>query len=469
MSNIPEEFFKLIESYGSPPLNELRGALLTDPSTSVRVNRGKGARPAKGAELVKWCADGVYLAERGRFTFDPAMHQGLYYVQDASSMFTAHVVGQLTADGLPCLLLDSCAAPGGKTTAAISALPEGSVVVANEYDPRRCSVLRENLAKWGYPCVAVTQGDTRRFAERTAETFDIVLADVPCSGEGMMRKEAVAAEQWSLRLIEECAERQRVIVDNVWRALRPGGYLVYSTCTFNRAENEEVVEYLIGRYGAESIEIVTADDWGIEKGVATAAHCYRFIPGRIRGEGLFMAVLRKPGEAAAASKVKGKGRGKVKERGGKVPKLPAGIGQWLTVEGDLRVEGEMVEAVLANPLAQRLPEEMRPRVRVATLKGTAAIPSQELALSLALRRGAFAEVEVDAPTALDYLRAMAVALPDDAPRGVVLLTHGGIPLGFAKNLGKRANNLYPRQWRVLTAGEPPARVGEVVFGHTEKI
>ncbi len=285
--DLPAGFMAQFATLGVAALDALPQSLAAEPSVSVRYNSRKGASVPEGCDPVAWCPTGCYLAERPAFTLDPAMHQGLYYVQDASSMFIHHVIDHLTASGEPVRYLDACAAPGGKTTAALDVLPAGSLAVANEYVAARASMLRENLAKWGVPCV-VRQGDTSRFAADGA-VFDIIAADVPCSGEGMMRKDAKAVEQWTPALVAECAARQRQIVDNLWLALAPGGYMIYSTCTFNRTENEEMVQYMIDRYGAEPVEIPVDPSWSIIPAIGNDFPAYRFIPGAIRGEGLFMA------------------------------------------------------------------------------------------------------------------------------------------------------------------------------------
>lgn len=445
---LPQEFLDEIEGYAFAPLDGIGAALLTPPSVSVRFNSGKGWHAASGADVVPWCPAGCYLDRRPSFTFDPLLHQGCYYVQDASSMFLWHVLKQLTDSDVPVRYLDACGAPGGKTTAAIDALPEGSVVVANEYVPARAAVLRENLVKWGYPLCCVTQGDTSRFAADGA-VFDIIAADVPCSGEGMMRKDEEAVRQWTPALVRQCASRQREIVDNLWRALVPGGWLIYSTCTFNRTENEAMVEYLTDTYGAESVEIDVDSSWNVAGGIATGAHCYRFIPGRVRGEGLFMAVLRKP--AGDESLPSGGKRAKRKERA--VPKdgtqLSKEVRNWLLpgYSCELLVRDDRV---VVRPSIAWSDFPYAPEVEIATVKGRNVLPSHTLAMSRMLNPQAFNRVEVDYDTALSYLRCEAVTLPPDAPRGPVLLTYGGAALGFAKNLGNRANNLYPKPWRILS-------------------
>lgn len=459
---LPEEFVALMKSYGSEQLALLPEALTGEPSTAVRLNRRKtndSDAAAMPGRRVAWCPQGRHLDSRPAFTFDPAMHQGRYYVQDASSMFISHVVRHLTVGSAgPLRVLDACAAPGGKTTAIIDALPDGSLVVANEFVRERAAVLRENLAKWGYPDVAVTQGDTARFSS-LGPTFDIVAVDAPCSGEGMMRKDSDAVGQWTPRLVEQCAALQREILDNVWPSLRPGGYLIYSTCTFNRAEDECMAEYLRDVLGAVPVHIPVGSDWGIVAAVCSDIPAYRFLPGRIEGEGLFITVVRKPLDGQSSQpEPRPKAAKKKKDRHADTrqrrAEIPESVKRWISRQAEWTLDGDRLIASLPG-----ITDEIRPEITVATLKGRDFIPSQQLAMSLALSPGAFPAVEVDRPTAIDYLRCEAVRLTDGAPRGIVLLTYGGLPLGFVKNLGNRANNLYPKPWRILSARPadlPPA-------------
>jgi 16S rRNA C967 or C1407 C5-methylase (RsmB/RsmF family)/NOL1/NOP2/fmu family ribosome biogenesis protein len=459
MNNIPQAFLERIAAYRSPYLAELGQALATtEPEVSLRVNPAKGATVPPAADLVKWWGrGGFYLPERLPFTFDPALHQGLYYVQDAASMAIAAIVSHLSEDGCPLRYLDSCAAPGGKTTAAIDALPAGSLVVANEYDFRRANILAENVAKWGNPRVVVSRGDTAKLSA-LGGFFDIVAADVPCSGEGMMRKDAEAAAQWSPALVAECAARQRQIVDNVWSALRPGGYMIYSTCTFNRDEDEDIVDYIVSEYGAHTIAIPALDEHPeIAPAIFGDNRCYRFIPGRTRGEGLFVSVLQKP-EDAATGKPK-----KVKQRDNKTKSALTAehtklAKAWLQGDYDFRLaaDGESLYAVPkditdAVSLLSSALDVVDLCLCVGRIKGRDLIPSQQLALSLALNRSAFARVDVDYATALTYLRRETIAAPEGAPRGFNLLYFDNVPLGFVKNLGNRVNNIYPAPWRILSA------------------
>lgn len=453
---VPQGFLELIASYSSPVLEGVGDALLLPPEVSVRANRGKGYEVRRGLERVLWNSSGAYLDEKVKFAFDPMWHQGAYYVQDASSMFVGEVVRQLSG-GKSVRLLDACAAPGGKTTAAMDALPEGSTVVANEFVPSRLEVLKENVAKWGFPRVKVTGGDTSRFRNFEGE-FDIVLADVPCSGEGMMRKEEVAVEQWSERLIDECAARQREIVSNLWPAVKPGGFLVYSTCTFNRRENEEMVEHIINEYGGESVELEVDEKWGIGKGIDTEAHCYRFVPGKTRGEGLFVSVIRKPLTAEVSGLRKERKSKELKDnrKGGKGKEnVTAEVKEWIADnEGEWRVEEGCAVVRFGKG-------ELAPELCVACMKGRDWIPTQELAMSRLLARGNWPEYDVSASEAIDFLGCKALLLPGSVAKGIVLLTFKGEPLGWVKNVGNRANNLYPKAWRILSASPEPVKESPV--------
>lgn len=454
---LPQAFIDEINSYNAECLDGLAETLATTaPETSIRINRDKcTVRANVDDERVAWCNEGIYLSGRPTFTFDPAMHQGLYYVQDASSMSIVHVIKQISSieGGKALKYLDACAAPGGKTTAAISSLPTGSFVVANEYDYRRAAILAENIAKWGSPRVMVTRGDTACMTG-LGEVFDVVAADVPCSGEGMMRKDALAISQWSPSLVNECAARQKVIVGNLWKVLRPGGYMIYSTCTFNRHENEDMIEYICENLGGKTIDTGLAGTNGVAEGIATKHHCCRFIPGRVRGEGLFISVIRKDGDKEVSAPKAAK---KAISTFIKADSSQSVALKWINGDYRLAVIGDRLMALPADDerwlrgVASRL-DVVTAGVTLATIKGRDLIPAQELALSTALNKEAFTIVETDYQTAIAYLRHEAINI--EAPRGNVLLQYKCMPLGFVKNLGNRANNLYPTTWRVLSGNTP---------------
>lgn len=383
MTDIPNDFKIMLRDLMGHEASLLIKALEQPPVTSVRLNLRKPGAEFPDAEPVPWCKSGFYLNERPEFIFDPLLHAGAYYVQDASSMIYETVIEKL----LPLLhnqnghnsntirMLDLCAAPGGKTTAMINALPEGSEVIANEFSTKRVGALRENLEKWGYRNVIVTNKDTSFYAQQK-EDFDIVAVDAPCSGEGMMRKEDVARSQWSPQLIEQCATLQKKILSNAEKAIKPGGFLIYSTCTFNRCENEDNAQFIADELGMEPIDLNLPKEWNIARGIETGLPIYRFLPHRTKGEGLFLAVFRKPGE-------------------------------WL-------------------PSKKRL------------ISSNLEFPSDN-----------YPRVDVDKDTAIAYLRRESIVLPPEAPKGMVIITYKSLPLGPAKNIGSRANNLYPKNRRIL--------------------
>ena len=292
--NLPSDFSQRThELLGDNDYRQLEDALQDEAPVSIRVNSAKCDREVKG-ERVPWSANGIYLAERPTFTFDPLFHAGCYYVQEASSMFVEQVLKTYVSS--PVVMLDLCAAPGGKSTAARAVLPDGSLLVANEVMRNRVQILAENLIKWGNTEVVVTNNDPSDFAALPG-MFDVVLTDVPCSGEGMFRKDAVAVEEWSADNVQICRQRQRRILADVWTALKPGGLLIYSTCTYNREEDEDNVAWIARELGAEVLEVPVRPEWNITGNLTEADFpVYRFLPHKTKGEGFFLAVLRKDTE-----------------------------------------------------------------------------------------------------------------------------------------------------------------------------
>ena len=288
-----------------------------------------------------------------------------------------------------------CAAPGGKSTALRTVLPEGSLLVCNEPIANRAQILLENITKWGWSDCIVTNNYPRDFCKSRA-TFDLILCDVPCSGEGMFRRDPATIGEWSLQNVEKCWRLQREIVADAWECLAPGGILIYSTCTFNTKENEENIRWILETYDAEALEIPTDPSWNITGSLLQGfdAPVYRFIPGITRSEGLFVCALKKRG-------------------------------RW-------NVEGGMRHVQSQKKLSE----------------------NQELkVISFHIPPSTF-HTELTYPEALKYLRGEALVLPADTPRGIVNVTYRGIALGPVKNIGNRANNLYPKAWRIKTTHLP---------------
>ena len=366
----------------------------------VSTNRPEGLTVVDG-ERVPWCQDGYYLKQRPAFTMDPLLHAGCYYVQEAASMFLDEVLRQQLSSGFrPLTALDLCAAPGGKSTLMRAVLPEECTLVSNEPIRQRASILEENVRKWGGRNHTVTSQYAKNF-RASKSCFDVILADVPCSGEGMFRKDPATIQEWSPQHVERCWQLQRSIVSDIWPCLRPGGLFIYSTCTFNTKENEENIRWIIEEYDAEVMPVSVKPEWNITSSLLEGFTnpVYRFIPGISRGEGLFMCVLRKAGASSDESPT------------------------------SLRGKSHFAPGKVADP-------------RDAVC-GQAALSYQQ---------------------AIAYLRGEALVLPPDTPRGIVEVTFMGHPLGLAKNIGTRANNLYPKPWRIKTTHIPNEY--EAILRHT---
>ena len=373
---------------------------------AIRLNPFKAAGVnlpiLEGAQPVPWSPHGRILAERPVFTLHPLFHAGCYYVQDSSAMFVGHVFRKLLASLRPgARVLDLCAAPGGKTTDLAASLRENFgddfLLVSNEVMKDRVRVLDDNVARWGDPNVVVTNVDPAAFAS-LGEFFDVIVADVPCSGEGMFRKDAKAEEQWSPELVRMCAARQKRILADAWPSLRKGGVLVYSTCTYEESENDDNLEWAARELGGN---IVTPEDEFPEYGVRLTRCGSLLRAGEVPGEGQWVGAL-------------------VKNSGDAVP-ARAGLDSLKPLRNGI-VKGEM--------------------------KGRDFVPSADWALSIKYERGSYPEAGLDKPSALKYLHRDTLVLPD-APLGHVLVTYRGVPLGFVKNIGPRCNNLLPKGRKIL--------------------
>ena len=447
---LPKEFINILtEILEADERDRLLNALETEPQVSIRFNpQIPDAESLAFQSLecsadgrVPWAGNAVYLDHRPQFTLDPLIHMGCYYVQEASSMFLEQAVHKCVSG--PVKALDLCAAPGGKSTLLASLLPEGSLLVSNEIQRGRAQILAENMTKWGRPGVMVTCNTPKQIGQSNL-MFDLIAVDAPCSGEGMFRKDEGAVTDWSLQNVEMCAERQRQIIEDIWPALKPGGYLIYSTCTFNRHEDEDNVRWIMEQFGAEAVKIETNPEWNIKASLTQDnLPVYHFMQHRTRGEGFFLCLLRKPDGAFRETPQK-----PFKAE----PAVPAECRKWLNDGYEYYVKGDSIYALPA-PLASDMNQVSKelyaliPGIEVAVRKGHDWVPAHALAMSDALNMEAFNKVEITRKQALEYLHCDALRL-EDAPRGIVLLTYKGIPLGFAKNLGNRANNMYPQEWRI---------------------
>ena len=355
-------------------------------------------------------------------------------------MFVWQALSQLVEQDA--LVLDMCAAPGGKSTAIAQYLSENGFLVSNEYVPQRAHVLVENITKWGAPNCVVTNNAPRHF-EKLKTRFDAILVDAPCSGEGMFRKDERAREEWSPANVEMCVERQREILESAWKVLKPGGVLIYSTCTFNSHENEEQVQWLIDEMEAEYLPLKIEDEWMITE----TERGYRFLPHKTKGEGLFMAVVRKQcgmrNEELGVKQNKRLKEQKIKKVQVDVPLL----GEFGVVESENKFYAVQKGRMALLDECRKCLNVLLFGVQMYEQKGKDLIPQAALALSRVYKRGAYPEAELSYEEAISFLRKEAIVLAD-APRGFVLVTYNGLPLGWVKNIGNRCNNLYPEFWRI---------------------
>lgn len=440
-------FDRIKRDFGEEEAKALMEALNESPSVSIRLNNKKLSNPdtvieewpGMKTDPVEWCPSGLYLSKRPDFIHDPLLHAGAYYVQEAASMVYESIIGNIMEGmegGGTVRVLDLCAAPGGKTTTILNALKGNYAVVANEYDRQRAGILKENIDKWGDPRVIVTSSDAASLG-RLGNCFDIIAVDAPCSGEGMMRREPVARSQWSEKLVESCAALQRDILKDILPALRPGGLLIYSTCTFNLTEDEENARWIEEECGLESI-----------------GPFRRFMPHRQRCEGLFVAVFRKPcdcegsGHLNVALNPRNKNRQSLKIKGefnflkSKDIILEKIGNRIFGIPTDILSLYEWLKRERINILSAG--------TELAALKGDLAVPSSRQVLSLDFDRDALPLSELSREDAVAYLRRNAILLTDHTPGGYVVVCHKGFPIGLVKNIGNRANNLYPQEWRILS-------------------
>lgn len=461
--NLPLDFVERTRKLlGEDEMDALLKALDTEAPVSVRMNRGKCSGIPPQSVPVPWSGSGYYLQARSTFTFDPLFHAGCYYVQEASSMIVEQALLQYVHT--PVVMLDLCAAPGGKSTLSRSVLPEGSILVANEVMKNRSQVLAENLIKWGDAYVIVTNNDPADFAALD-NVFDVILTDVPCSGEGMFRKDPVAVEEWSVENVGLCWQRQRRIIRDIWGCLKPGGLLVYSTCTYNREENEDNVRWISEELGAEVLSLEIPEEWHVTGNlIGQVFPVYRFLPHHTAGEGLFMAVLRKSGGWKEEIMRNKPGKEK-KSRNNKVSRqamvCPKEVKGWVESPEFYTWIAEDNKVTAFPSSGQSIYERIRQQLRVlhagitvAELKGKDIVPNHSLAMSVARTPDVFEQVELTYEQAIAYLRKEVFRLEPDVPKGFVLVTYRHIPLGFVKNLGNRANNLYPQEWRIRSGYLP---------------
>lgn len=444
MPLLPQEFIEEIEARFPGTHEMVLAGFQSIPSTSIRLNKNKPVDLSfLLARKIPWCESGYWLDDRPAFNRDPFWHGGAYYVQDASSMIieTAWKAIQHHLPHDP-VVADLCAAPGGKSTHLLSMLPKNGFLVANEMVGKRVSLLQENIARWGDDRIALTSNPIFDF-DYLKDVFDVMLVDAPCSGEGLFPVSEMARTQWSKRYTEVCAVRQNDILVNAWNALKPGGFLIYSTCTTNDRENIAVVDEFLRKNDASAFEITKDQNLReveIIHGVAGIG--WQVWPDRVDGRAFFMSVIRKEGEY------------KNRKSSSKNPKrssLNPLTQKDLIIEGStlLNGRGDIFWAVpdTAVELVQKLDQHLKvisAGIRLGQIKGQLQ-PHADWAFS-SKDITHFESIAVNENDALTFLSGQP--LSPRGNKGWQRVCYKGLGLGWQKNIGKRTNNYYPKMWRI---------------------
>ena len=453
MQQLPEKFKENVRSMLTQEAELFFASLFNEPATTIRLNTLKPINTYNQCKVVDWCDTARYLTKRPSFIADPLFHAGAYYVQEASSMFIQHAFKYITQNNnTPLKVLDLCAAPGGKTTLLQSLLTDDDLLVANEIIKTRVPVLEENIVKWGRANMVITNNDSKDF-KKLKHYFDVILVDAPCSGEGMFRKDKQAIEEWSEENVQLCTERQQRIIANIYDSLKPGGYLIYSTCTFNTNENEENVQWMMEQFGLQSVQIPNSNF----KGVTSVSqfnniplNAYRFYPHHVNSEGFFMACLQKPKEQETSNQA----NFKTQQQAKLAPALIEAVNYWLTnpISFEITTKETFVFAYPKQLYTQMVYLKSFLNIKLAGLYlgefiKNKIVPSHQLALSIHLNNSV-PKLPTTLIDALKYLRKDTFATPN-LVQDIYLITYNNLGIGWAKIMPNRMNNYLPTNWRIL--------------------
>jgi 16S rRNA C967 or C1407 C5-methylase (RsmB/RsmF family)/NOL1/NOP2/fmu family ribosome biogenesis protein len=450
---LPEAFVNRIKSQDYIDEESLLDSLAANGPISIRTNDKKMKLLPADSERVPWCSNGFYLHERPAFALDPLFHAGCYYPQEASGMFIGTLFSQLAGGISNIRVLDLCGAPGGKSTHLSSLIDSDGLLVSNEVIRSRVMTLSSNLTRWGLSNVMVTQNDPADFS-RLKGFFDIILIDAPCSGEGMFR-ERIAVREWTEENAFHCSRRQRRILMDAWPALKEGGKLIYSTCTFNPDENEKNIKWFTGKVDAESLTPDISGYKGIVEIVHDGIRGYGFFPGKIAGDGFFVSVLQKTGKQDPLVL-----RNRASDLFRVTNEEKRVVSDWTSfqVSNIMKPAGAIISSAAEIDDYKVLSSFLRivkHGTIICNVKNRDLLPHHELAMSVRLKARSFPSVALNRGQALAYLKREKFTV-DDPPQGWFLVTHEGINLGFMNNVGRRLNNYYPVEWRVRANDEPSA-------------
>ncbi len=420
-----------------------------DQLTSIRFNPKK--LPVSDASLVfksnlgeriPWTKHGYYLIERPSFTFDPLFHAGVYYVQEASSMFLEEALKQTVDLSKPLKILDLSAAPGGKSTHLQSLISKNSLLVSNDVIRSRANILKDNIIKWGTSNVVVTNNDPRDFS-KLKNYFDVIVVDAPCSGSGLFRRNPDAIDEWSENNVQLCSQRQQRILADIWPCLKSDGVLIYSTCSYSKEENENITDWVRSNLDGTFKLLDIEPSWGI----VDTGKGYRFWPDKTRGEGFFLSVFKKNGDDDHTAL----------KRSLKIPLVSKKereiLKDWIQDKDSGFIKHENTVYAWANDHVTDftlLLSELRviySGIRIGELLRDKVIPDHALAMS-PLHDINLPVTPVNFEQAINYLKRKDMVI-GTRETGWQLITFKGYSLGWINALANRINNYYPKEFRIL--------------------
>ena len=422
----------------------------------LRVNTAK-VTPEAFPELVSWdlkpvpwIPNGFYYEGTERPAKDPYYYAGLYYLQEPSAMTPAMLLPVEPGDRV----LDLCGAPGGKSTELGVRLAGKGVLISNDISNSRAKALLKNLELWGISNICVTSETPDKLADVFGPWFDKILIDAPCSGEGMFRKDDDMVKSYEERGPEYYSEIQKEITDQAVRMLAPGGLLLYSTCTFSRCEDDEIICHILENH--QEMELIRLPLFEGASGGIGLDGCIRLFPHKIKGEGHFISLLRKNGGGAERTAAGSRERSRTEPQGKKAPALPTELTDFLAL---MKREFDGSRIMIKNDSVYYLPENfvpakelryLRTGLLLGELKNKRFEPGQALAMTLhaeEFRQTISWKKEDD--RVIRYLKGETISLtPEEGPvKGWCLVCVDGYPLGFAKGTGMALKNKYYPGWR----------------------
>ncbi|WP_432764115.1 RsmF rRNA methyltransferase first C-terminal domain-containing protein [Hungatella effluvii] len=424
----------------------------------LRVNAAK-VTPEAFPELVSWdlkpvpwIPNGFYYEGTERPAKDPYYYAGLYYLQEPSAMTPAMLLPVEPGDRV----LDLCAAPGGKSTELGVKLAGKGVLISNDISNSRAKALLKNLELWGISNICVTSETPDKLADVFGPWFDKILIDAPCSGEGMFRKDDDMVKSYEERGPEYYSEIQKEITDQAVRMLAPGGLLLYSTCTFSRCEDEEIICHILGNH--QEMELIRLPLFEGASGGIGLDGCVRLFPHKIKGEGHFISLLRKNGGGAERTAAGSRERSRMEPQGKRASALPTELTDFLAL---MNREFDNSRIMIKNDSVYYLPENfvpakelryLRTGLLLGELKNKRFEPGQALAMTLHAEE--FKQTiswKKEDDRVIRYLKGETISLtPEEGPvKGWCLVCVDGHPLGFAKGTGMALKNKYYPGWRWL--------------------